>query len=192
MIVTRLVIIALAVLALRVNTVAAADDDGVRELHQVVEQSCRCGLAQRSGMAAALTCTQGPQDFGRLKVQFRAGWDEPARKRVAALEQIIEYCLSHAIGASQARDRLGQPPTRADGSLPPVYWLRLQLAQLVASTSDLIRIRDRHGNTRAGMVVAKGDGQIRLRHARRDGGGTETIVTEDIRDLWILELNARQ
>ena len=67
----------------------AAQDKGVSELHRLVDETCQCGAAQSDGMAAALTCTRGPREFGRIKVQYRSAWDEVARSRVADLEKVI-------------------------------------------------------------------------------------------------------
>ena len=175
------------------SAVVAANDEGLAKLHRVVDAACECAKGKRSGMAAALSCTQGPREFGRLKVMHRAAWDEAARIRAGDLEKVIQSCLSNALSASEARARLGQPPIRVDGSIPDVYWKPIALAQLLPGWK-LVRIvhktrgtstgEDAGKRTSVGMVEERGEAQLELLRARRDGGGRENIVLSDVEQAW--------
>ena len=168
-------------------TEPSLQDGGLAELHRVVDAACDCAAGQSSGMAAALACTQGARDFGRLKVMHRDAWDDAARARAGDLEKVIQSCLSNALSAAVARDRLGQPPIRADGTVPAIYWRQIEVRELSAGSSSLVRVR--HGNAATistGMVMALDAGRLELRRARSDGGGSERIVLRDIAQAWIM------
>ena len=53
----------------------ARGGDGLEALQQVTHDACDCAAGQMSGLDAALRCTDGLQDFGRLKVAHRGAWD---------------------------------------------------------------------------------------------------------------------
>lgn len=178
------------------SAVFAANDEGLAKLHRVVDAACECAEGQRSGMAAALSCTQGPREFGRLKVMHRAAWDDVARARAGDLEKVIQSCLSNALSARAARERLGLPPIRVDGSIPEVYWKPIAVAQL-HPRSKLVRIVHRARATNAGqsktltsigIVHARDTEQLELLRARRDGGGSQSIVLRDIEQAWVMIL----
>jgi hypothetical protein len=187
-------VIMTAVLALVGVEAFAANDQGLTELHRAVDAACDCAEGQRTGMAAALACSRGPREFGRLKVKHRDGWDDAARSRAADLEKVIESCLSNALSARTARDRLGLPPIRADGTRPAVYWQPIEVRALRADSLKLVRIRHGTGNaardtTSTGMVTALGAQRLELRRARSDGGGSETIALRDIERAWVMVIN---
>lgn len=178
------------------SVVFAANDEGLAKLHRVVDAACECAAGQHSGMAAALSCTQGPREFGRLKVMHRAGWDDAARARAGDLKKVIQSCLSNALSAGAARERLGLPPIRVDGSIPEVYWKPIAIA-LLLPRSKLVRLvhRTRAINagqsktlTSIGIVQARGAEQLQLLRARRDGGGSQSIVLHDIEQAWVMIL----
>ena len=175
-----------------VGVAAAAEDQGLVALYGVVDAACDCAASQRTGMDAALVCTQGPREFGRLKVKHRDRWDDAARRRAEDLEKVIQSCLSNALSARMASERLGLPPFRADGSLPQVYWQRVDVSTLRADPLKFVRLRHRAGGVDSkistGMVTAGGAQQLQLRRARRDGGGRETIALRDIEQAWVMIL----
>ena len=198
--------IAMAMAMAMVNIAFAANDRGLTQLHRVVDAACGCADAQRNGMAAALACTKGPREFGRLKVMHRDAWDAAARARADDLEKVIQLCLSNALSARAARARLGQPPIRADGSVAVVYWQDIEVRALRADTSQLVRVRQRTSQNRSdqnrgqsthnssgaittGMVLALDAEQLQLRRARRDGGGRKSIALRDIEQVWIMVVN---
>lgn len=171
----------------------AAGDQGLVELYGVVDAACECAEGQRSGIAAALTCTQGTREFGRIKVKHRDAWDEAARARADDLEKVIEFCLSNALSARVARERLGHAPIRADGTVPDVYWRPVAVRELRVGV-DLVRLRhgtgqDTQKTINTGIVRALGAQQLVLLRARRDGGGSQRIALRDIGQAWILIVN---
>ena len=178
--------LALALSLVMAKTVHAAGGQGLAELHRVVDRACDCAEGQRSGMAAALSCTQGPREFGRLKVAHRDAWDDAARLRADDLEKVIEACLSNALSARGAREQLGHRPVRADGSSPVVYWKSIAIDDLRPGTSSLVRVSRSSGRSSTGIVVTHREGMIGLRRARRDGGGIEQIAVQDIGEAWVM------
>jgi hypothetical protein len=177
-----------------VSTVSAAPDQGLATLHRVVDTACGCAEGHASGLAAALSCTQGPREFGRLKVMHRATWNSAARARADDLEKVIELCLSNALSARVARERLGQAPVRADGSVPQVYWQQIAGAELRVD-SRLVRILHRtkgtsatqgEGKTSVGIVQSRDVEQLQLRLAKRDGGGSEQISLHEVERAWVM------
>lgn len=168
------------------KTSFAADDRGLSELHRVVDRACECAQGQRSGMAAALACTAGTREFGRLKVANRDVWNAAAKSRVNDLEQVIQTCLSNAISAQSAREKLGQRPIRANGSIPAVYWKSIAIEDLRPGTSDLVRVNRSSGQSSTGIVLSNSAGTLGLRRARRDGGGIVQIAVQDIEAAWVM------
>jgi hypothetical protein len=178
------------VLAIALDKVAfAAGDQGLAELHGAVDRACDCAQGQRSGMVAALACTHGSREFGRLKVAHRDAWNHAARSRVEDLEKVIQACLSNALSAQEAREQLGHRPVRADGSVPAVYWKSIALDDLRPGTSALVRVSRGSGQGSTGFVVTHRGGTIDLRRARRDGGGIEQIAVQDIDQAWVMVVN---
>ncbi|MFT5445382.1 MAG: hypothetical protein ACI9DC_000542 [Gammaproteobacteria bacterium] len=184
-------VVAVAVMAtIAMGKVAfAAGDQGLAELHRVVDRACDCAEGQRSGMAAALVCTPGPREFGRLKVANRDAWDDAARSRAEDLEMVIQVCLSNALSAQGAREQLGQRPVRADGSVPAVYWKSIASDDLRPGISSLVRVSRSSGQSSTGIVLTHRGGTIGLRRARRDGGGIEQIAVQDIDRAWVMIVN---
>lgn len=166
---------------------AAALAAGLEELERVVHRACECAARQASGMDAAIRCTHGPRELGRMKVMQRGGWDDVQRARMAALERIIETCISGAMDADAARVRLGLPPARSHPPPAPVRWRQVAARDLGAHPSRLVRIERAHGGPIKGMVEAIVDGTVVLRQARRDGGGAAHIPLHAIRDAWVME-----
>lgn len=161
---------------------------GLDELERVVHDACECAAVQPSGMDAAVRCTRGPREFGRVKVRHRDGWDDAQRGRMAVLERVIETCISGAMDADAARARLGLPPSLADQPRALVRWRQVAAADLGGHRSRLVRIERAPGVSLKGMVEAVADGAVLLRRARRDGGGAERIPLDTIRGAWVMEL----
>ena len=190
------VVMVVAVAIAKVSVAVAASDRGLVELYGVVDAACECAEGQRSGIAAALTCTQGTREFGRIKVKYRDAWDKAARARAGDLEKVIEFCLSNALSARVARERLGHEPIRADGSVPDVYWRPVAVRELRVGV-DLVRLRygsgqDTEKTINTGMVRALGAQQLELLRARRDGGGSQSIALRDIEQAWVLIVNDKR
>lgn len=161
---------------------------GLDELRRVVRDACECAAVQPSGLDAAVRCTAGPREFGRVKVRYRDGWNETQRARMAALERVIETCISGAMDADAARVRLGLPPAPSDEPRPLVRWRQVAAGDLGVHRSRLVRIERAPGVSVKGMVEAVADGVVLLRQARRDGGGAEHIPLDQIRGAWAMEL----
>lgn len=161
---------------------------GLDELERVVHDACECAAVQPSGMDAAVRCTGGTREFGRVKVRHRDGWDDAQRSRMAVLERVIETCISGAIDAGAARARLGLPPALSDQPRALVRWRQVAAADLGGHRSRLVRIEHAPGVSLKGMVEAIADGAVLLRRARRDGGGAERIPLDTIRGAWVMEL----
>jgi len=167
---------------------AALPAAGLDELERVVLEACECAAVQPSGMDAAVRCTGGPREFGRVKVRHRDGWDDAQRSRMAVLERVIETCISGAMDAGAARARLGLPPALSDQRRPLVRWRQVAAADLGGHRSRLVRIERAPGVSLKGMVEAVAGGAVLLRRARRDGGGAERIPLDTIRGAWVMEL----
>lgn len=161
---------------------------GLDELERVVHDACECAAVQPSGMDAAVRCTGGPREFGRVKVRHRDGWDDAQRGRTAMLERVIETCISGAMDADAARARLGLPPSLSDQPRPLVRWRQVAASDLGGHRARLVRIERAPGVSLKGMVEAVADGAVLLRRARRDGGGAERIPLDTIRGAWVMEL----
>ena len=167
---------------------AGAAERGIEELREVVDAACDCAAGHASGLDAALRCTRGPQDFGRIKVARRDAWSDDDRRRAARLEQLIEYCIANAMSAADARDLLGLPLPSGATPAPLMRWRRIAPADLGAHRTRLVRIEDARGAQVKGLVEAVAGDTLLLRRARRDGGGIERVPLESIRGAWIMEL----
>lgn len=161
---------------------------GLDALERVVYRACECAARQASGMDAAIRCTHGPREFGRIKVMHHDAWDDAQRARAAALERIIETCIAGAMDADAARTRLGLPRASTDPPRALVRWRQVAAHDLGAHRSRLVRIARVQGGPVKGMVEAVADGAVVLRLARRDGGGAERIPLRAIQGAWVMEL----
>lgn len=166
---------------------AAQADDGLGALAAVVRDACDCAAGQATGLDAALRCTRGPQDFGRLKVTHRDAWDAGGRQRAANLERIIETCIANAMTDGDARDLLGLAPPPASGPAPLARWRRVVPDSLPDHSTRLVRIQRNAGDTLKGLVEFVDGGALVLRRARRDGGGRQRIPVGEIRGVWVME-----
>jgi hypothetical protein len=181
----------LAALLLALGASAGArGGDGLEALQQVTHDACDCAAGQMSGLDAALRCTDGLQDFGRLKVAHRGAWDPAGARHAAELERVIETCIANAMSDSDARDLLGLPPLAVAGPAPLVRWKRVPPQTLARHPTRLVRISRGGGVTLKGLVENAGDGSVVLRRARMDGGGRQRIPLAEIRGAWVMELPA--
>ena len=167
---------------------AGAAERGIDQLREVVDAACDCAAGRASGLDAALHCTRGPRDFGRIKVARRDAWSEEDGRRAARLERLIEYCIANAMSAADARDLLGLPVPPGAAAAPLMRWRRIAPADLADHRTRLVRVEDGRGERVKGLVEAVSGDTLMLRRARRDGGGIERMPFESIRGAWIMEL----
>jgi hypothetical protein len=165
-----------------------AAQEGIEQLEDVVDAACDCAAGHGTGLEAALSCTRGPSEFGRVKVAYRDGWGERERRRAADLERVIEHCIANAMSASDARDLLGLPPPASAGPAPLARWRRVPPADLGGHSTRLVRIERAGGVTLKGLVETLDGASLRLRVARADGGGVRQLPLDGIRGAWVMEL----
>jgi len=169
---------------------AGAAERGIEQLRETVRAACDCAAGHATGLDAALRCTGGPRDFGRIKVAYRDAWNEDDRRRAAELERLIEYCIANAMTAADARDLLGLSPApqAPAGRAPVMRWRRIAPAELARHDTRLVRVEDARGESVKGLVESISGGTLLLRRARRDGGGVQRLALDSIRGVWIMEL----
>lgn len=179
-------VLALATLLAQATDVRA--QDSLDALRAVVDDACRCAASRASGIDAAVSCTDGPAAFGRLKVAARAGWSAAERAEAGVLERTIETCIANALDHATARRRLGLAVTPGPTGVAPVVWTQVRVADIAAHPNKLARLHAVSGAPRKGLVAAVTDGAVILRRARRDGGGSERIPLDQIREAWVMTL----
>ncbi len=167
-------------------------ETGLRQLDATVQQSCACASRQNSGIQAALTCTQDLNTFAGLKLDYREQWNPPQQQLAGRIEQIVETCLSQALGYRQTLVYLGidapfnLPRQATATSSVPYYWQKIQPRQLSRYPSRLVRIEVSPGDAEKGLVTNQNDKSLRLMRARRDGGGLLEYNLADIQGAWVL------